>query len=60
MTSLQAASLTGRPTTGRAPLYTAEERRRFREAEERRAGQDSARTTQGPTGAAFPPPAAGR
>jgi 3-vinyl bacteriochlorophyllide hydratase len=28
MTSLQAASLTGRSTAGRAPLYTAEERRR--------------------------------
>jgi 3-vinyl bacteriochlorophyllide hydratase len=28
MTSLQAASLTGQPTTGRAPLYTPEERKR--------------------------------
>jgi 3-vinyl bacteriochlorophyllide hydratase len=28
MTSLQAASLNGRPTTGRAPLYTPEERKR--------------------------------
>jgi 3-vinyl bacteriochlorophyllide hydratase len=28
MTSLQAASLTGRPTTQRAPLYTPEERQR--------------------------------
>lgn len=28
MTSLQAASLTGRPTAGRAPLYTPEERQR--------------------------------
>jgi 3-vinyl bacteriochlorophyllide hydratase len=28
MTSLQAASFTGRPTTGRAPLYTPEERKR--------------------------------
>jgi len=38
-----------------------EEARRaeMREAEERRAGLESAQPTQGPAGAALPPPAAG-